>query len=287
MCKYIQDLAAVWCKPWLHIRIHLIEDPAWMLIRSALIQQDSHSLTINEDIINRDMPHTGGLLFLTQPERRPTKRTGFNSERTLCLHLYRTNFYDPLNSDVWLNTNEFQLCVERYIFALVSVTCVRVCVYIACLNTNELQATIANLMPYFSRAILLNEPCSTGESVHTNIWAWGKLWPSKKSIICHHQVRPKRGLRNKTAQLWNFVFYQTSLSRSLLWLWMELARYTVPHIRAEIPASFHPRFSITECAGMDWRHLKRESTQYLLVLHCIELCSNRSSPLIISVTSTC
>lgn len=258
-----------------------------MLIRSALIQQDSHSLTINEDIINRDMPHTGRLIFLTQPERRPTKRTGFNSERT-CLHLHRKNFYEPLNSDVWLNTNEFQLPVERYIFALVSVTVCVHCVCVCTLNTNELQATIANLAPYFSRAILLNEPSSAEDSVRTNIWVWGKLWPStKKSIICHHQVHPKRGLRNKTAQLWNFVFYQTSLSRSLLCLWMELARYTVPHIRTEIPASFPPRFSITECAGTDWRHLKRESTQYLLVLHRIELCSNRSSPLIISVTNTC
>lgn len=132
MCKYIQDLAAVWCKPWLHIRIQLREDPAWMLIRSALIQQDSHSLTINEDIINRDMPHTGCLIFLTQPERRPAKRTGFNSERTLCLHLHRKNFYDPLNSDVWRNTNEFQVPVERCIFALVSVTCTRACTLRVC-----------------------------------------------------------------------------------------------------------------------------------------------------------
>lgn len=156
-----------------------------MLIRSALIQQDSHSLTINEDIINWDTPHTGRLIFLTQPERRPAKRTGFNSERTLCLHLHRKNFYDPLNSDVWLNTNEFQLPVERYIFALVFCH-LCACVYIECMNTNELQATIANLAPYFSRAILLNESCSTGESVRTDIWVWGKLWPSTKiSIICH------------------------------------------------------------------------------------------------------
>lgn len=162
------------------------------------------------------------------------------------------------------------------------------CVCVCTLNTNELQATIANLASNFSRSILLNESSSVGKSVRTNIWVWGKLWPStKKSMICHHRVHPKRGLRNKTAQLWNFVFYQTSLSHSLLCLWMELARYTGPHIRTEIPASFPPRFSITECAGTDWRHLKRESTQYLLVLHRIELCSNRSSPLIISVTSTC
>lgn len=57
------------------------------------------------------------------------------------------------------------------------------------------------------------------------------------------------GLWNKTAQLWNFIFYQTRLSRSLLWLWMKLARYAVSHVRAEIPASFPARFSITECAG--------------------------------------
>lgn len=138
MCKYIQDLAAVWCKPWLHIRIHPREDPAWMLIRSTLIQQDSHSLTINEDIINWDTPHTGRRIFLTQPERRPPKRTGFNSERTMCLHLHRKNFYEPLNSDVWLNTNEFQLPVERYIFALVSVI---VCVCVHCVYEHKRAAS--------------------------------------------------------------------------------------------------------------------------------------------------
>lgn len=78
------------------------------------------------------------------------------------------------------------------------------------------------------------------------------------------------------------LFYQTRPSQSLLWLRMELARYAIPHIPAEIPPFFPPHFSITE----RWQAEKKYTISAVATL-VSSRAANRSPLLIISVTSTC
>lgn len=109
--------------------------------------------------------------------------------------------------------------------------------------------------------------CSAGEWLCTETWVWGEGITLNKNLS-FAKISASSGTSQTDAVEQNILYFIRPACLGTYceseWGWWGMRSHTS---LLSFPPLFPPHFSITERAGTARHHLKRKSTQFLLVLH--------------------